>query len=184
MARSTATLLAQLRRFLPPGYAAAEPLLAGLAAELAEVETAGDALVDATTVAGASGIWLTLLARGYGLRRATDESDASLRARLVAPEAQVTRAAILAAVNAILAEYTVEEAVLVEHWAAEGYADIDCWADQTPIYDQHNAFTLECPIVGSFPTPGSEHAVYGIIAAAAEAMRAAGVRWWLVVDPA
>ena len=203
MARTTSQLLTVLERFLPPQMQAARPLLAGLAAQAAAVEAAGDDLADGATVAGADGIWLTLQAHGLGLHRAHGEVDADLRTRLRSPEQQLTPASILAAVNLLLASYTSDEAELHEHHAEGLYLDVDLWMDRSSWYDQHNAFTLVCPLVGDYPVGHSffdaaagawldqdlffgdyvEHPIYATIAAAVERLRAAGVRWWLVVDP-
>lgn len=148
MARDTATLLAQLLRFLPPGYAASEALLGGLAEQYAQVEQLGDELVGSVTVEGAEGKWLTLLARGYGIYRRDGESDESVRERLREVEDAVTPTAILIAVNRLLAPYTATEAELLEHWDYGFFADVD-FADQpddeTRVLDQHLAFTLLVP---------------------------------------
>ena len=198
MARTTTDLLEQLQRHLPPAYGPLQPVLAGLAATLDQAESSTSELVASTTVEEAEGIWLTLLAQGYGVRRAAGESDSSLRVRLRAPERQMTVAAILDATNAILADVTTEEAVLVEHADGELWLDQDLWLDQSRLYDQHNAFTLEVPLVeeplvGSsfvdhsfldadlFLGEGTEPSVYAVIASTVERLRAAGVRWWLVL---
>lgn len=186
MARSTDELLEQLERFVPPEYAPLRPVLAGLAAMLVEAEETTDGLITSQTVGGAEGIWLTLLARGYGVDRATDETDSSLRYRLRNPEQQLTKAAILEAVNALLAEYTADEAELLEHWANGIYMteeddDTDIFFDDAEIFDQHNAFTLRCPLLDPFEV-GDEHPVYVAIVVLVEQLRAAGVRWWLIVE--
>jgi len=200
VARSTATLLEQLERFLPPEYEGLRPVLAGMAAAMAEAESAGDDLVDEVTVSGADGIWLQLLAKGYGLSKGYGESDAELRARLQSPEDQLTREAILAVVNDLLSTYTATEASMVE-WFEGPAVDVDAWCDLSTIVDPSNRFVLELPLVGDFPHLGAaidldayadvdawlgtgiEHPIYATIWAAVDRLRAAGVQWCLFVDP-
>lgn len=200
MARTTDALLAQLERLLPAQYRPLRPHLAGLAAMFRRCEQLGDDLKTAATVGGATSIWLTMLAHGQGIDRATDEPDASLRDRVRNPEDKLTPIAILAAVNALLAPYTSTQAQLLEHWSAAAYCDDDAYADQAVIYDQHNAFTLVLPSIGEFNTGDAfcdddayaddcylghgdgEHAVYAAIVSAVNKARAHGVRWWMVIE--
>lgn len=155
MARSTAVLLEQLLRFLPPQYRAASDILGGLAAQLAQVEASGDDLVLATTIDGAEDEWLTLLARGYGVRRGSSESDDTVRERIRVVDDALTRPAILDAVNALLAPYTATEATMYEHFDSGFFADVD-YADQDDdsirVYDQHNSFTLLVPDLSGLST--------------------------------
>ncbi|MCI0346891.1 MAG: hypothetical protein L0221_15845 [Chloroflexi bacterium] len=198
MARTTAELLAQLERFLPPRYSAYRPVLAGVAAALQAAEAAGAGLAEAVTVEGATGAFLTLLARGYGVTPATGESEDSIRYRLRNAEEQVTRDAILTAVNALLAEFTVDEATILEPWD-EGFADVDAWSDSTILADQPLSFVLVCPLVGdeelggtyadidyldgdAWAGDGTQHPVYAAIVVLVERLRAAGISWWLHID--
>jgi hypothetical protein len=200
MARSTDELLEQLERFVPPQLQPLRPVLAGIAAMLRRAEIAGDDFAGAVSIGGAEGVWLTLLARGYGVERSTDETDDSLRTRLRNVEDKLTKARILAVVNALLAPHTSEQAQLLEHWANGAYLDQDAYADQALLLDQHNAFTLLCPLIGEMPygdawcdqsyadddaycgSGTGMHPVYDAIVAEVERLRAAGVRWWLVVE--
>ena len=50
-------------------------------------------------------------ARSYGVERASGEPDSVLRSRVRRPDKQVTRAAIVDAVDAILAAWNAEQAV-------------------------------------------------------------------------
>jgi hypothetical protein len=194
---TTAELLAQRERWLPAYWRAAQPITAGAAASMARASEAVDDLEGSVSIEGAEGIWLTLLARGYGVDRAPAEGDESLRGRLRNVEHKVTRASILARVNELLSEYTDEEADMIEHFDHGTYCDQD-YADQTTLYDQHNAFTLVAPRVGeaegwndyadeahadqSYAGGASAHPVYPAIMAEVERLRAAGVRWWLAID--
>lgn len=148
MGRTTSQWLSELEGVLPGWIRPLRPHLAGLAAMLVDLEALNDDAVEATTVAGAEGIWLTLYARGLGIHRVPGESDADLRKRVRNVEDVVTRPAILAAVNELLAAYTVEQARMFEHFETGFFADIN-FADQptngTRILDQHNAFTLVVP---------------------------------------
>lgn len=200
MARTTDELLAQIERLLPAQYRPLRPHLGGLAAMYRCCEQLGDAFKLSATVAGAESIWLSLLAHGQGIDRATDETDASLRERVRSPEDKLTPISILAVVNALLAPYTAVEAQLFEHWNSAAWCDDDAYADQDVLYDQHNTFTLVLPCVGVFNTgdafcdddayaddcyigQGSgEHPVYAAIISAVNKCRAAGVRWWMVIE--
>jgi hypothetical protein len=117
---TTAQLLAQIERFGPRRYLAVRAILAGIAAQLAAADAVVESFATSSTVGGASGAWLTLLARGYGIDRAQDETDASLRDRLRDPVPLVTPAALLEGVDAILADYTATPARLVETRRAIG----------------------------------------------------------------
>ncbi len=200
MARSTPDILTQLERHLPPVYQVKlRPLLAGWAAALRAVEVAGDGMVDATTVGGSSGIWLTLLARGYGVERATGETDTQLQARLRNVANRLTVASIEEETDGLLASGTSS---LIEHWKAglyltddddlvaspgDGYsAYLDCselipgaTAFGSYLYDQHNAFTLVLPLFGVIDDLDP---VYSAVIAQVEKLRAAGVRWWLLIE--
>lgn len=197
MARSTATLLAQLERFLPPGYAPYRPVLAGLAAMMREAEIAGDSAKASGTLAGAVAEWLDLHAHGHGIRRALDESDAQLAGRIQNPEDQVTRAAILSAADRILVPYTDVAAVMIEGWEYS-HLDIDFWLDFSPLNTQ-KAFVLIVPLIGdavvgdsyfdsdyadneTYAGEGIQHPVYGVILREVQRIRAAGVKWWLLID--
>jgi hypothetical protein len=200
MARTTDQLLAQLERFVPPQLRPLRPVLAGICAMLRRGEIAADDFSLSSTIGGAEGIWLTLLARGYGVERATGESDESLRARLRNVEDKLTKTRILRRVNELLSEYTDEQAELLEHWANGFYFDNDDYFDDDLVLDQHNAFTLVCPLVGDEIPVGNDyldsmylddaylgsgegiHPVYLAIVAEVERLRAAGVRWWLLVE--
>lgn len=117
--------LAQVLRFLPDQYAASSDVLSGLAAQMVQAEQTGEDLVTSTTVAGAAGKWLTLLAHGYGLERRTDEEDAEVRTRVRSPEGQLTVPAILERINAIIAPYSSGTAWIVEWWETGSYLDYD-----------------------------------------------------------
>jgi hypothetical protein len=123
--------LAQLRRFLPPSFAALEPLLAGLAAQMAVVDGAAAGLVSTTTVEGAAGRWLELLASGAGISRADGEVDAALRARLRTPEAMLTRAALQEVLDQQLAPYAASGAALIEWFSPGAYAGRDAFTGLT-----------------------------------------------------
>jgi hypothetical protein len=114
MARTAAARLAQAMRFVPPVLAPVEPLLAAAAGGLAAVEGAAEDLARRSTVEGAAGRWLELLAAGAGLQRADGEVDAALRARLRTPEAMLTRAALVEVLEQQLAPYAAPAPTLVE----------------------------------------------------------------------
>ena len=198
MARTAAEIAAQGMAALPPWAKPLDPVIGGLAAELALVEATGADFANSTTVGGAEGVWLTLLARGYGVDRATGEADASLQIRLRTPEDQATRPAILAAVNAALLPYTASHADMLEFWD-DGFADIDAWADSTVLCDRYNSFVLLLPLVGTALSGGTfadvdfadrdayagadgEDPIYEAIRSLVNRLRAAGIRWWMHIE--
>lgn len=197
MARSTADLLDQLEHFLPPEYEPMRPHLAGLAAQMREAELAGDTLEAQTKIGQAVGAFLTLIGRGYGLDRTSEETDDQFRNRIRVLEDRLTKPAIEAAVNELLAAYTTDVCEVVEHWEGGAFVD-QAYLDQDYLYSAHNAFTVIAPLIGDFPAGedyvdqsyvdqayvgmgGADHPVYPAIIARVEQLRAGGVRWWLVV---
>lgn len=199
MSATTAQLLAQIERFGPRRYLAVRAILAGIAAQLAAADAVVESFATSSTVGGASGAWLTLLARGYGIDRGPEETDAALRERLVSPAALVTRAGILALVDALLDAVGADPASMLEPWD-EGFADVDAWCDITRHCGEHNSFVLVVPLVGDQVggasyldhdyldsdvfggLAGEEHAVYAAIRAAVMRARAAGIRATLAID--
>ena len=194
-ARSISQVAAELSRFMPAhlsGPAAA--VVGGGAASMQAAESLGYELAAETTITEADGIFLDLLARGRNMQRASGETDAGLRERCRLFDLGVTKANILAAVNAILAEYTASQAYILEGWD-DGFADIDCWADTTILCDPGRFFVLVCPLVGDALTTGAyadtdfadfaylgagvEHPVYGAIIPVVTRLRASGVHWRL-----
>lgn len=209
MSATTAQLLAQIERFGPRRYIAVRAILAGIAAQLAAADAVVESFATSSTVAGASGAWLTLLARGYGVARAQDETDASLRDRLRDPVPLVTPAAILEGVNAILADYTATEARLVETMRSigplTGGPDEPVLILDLSRFGGHNHFTVIVPRIGEpfgggsvlelldpahgfilglgvLGLPGEIHPVYFAIVAFLRRARAAGIRVTLVIE--
>jgi len=186
-------------RHLPPQYEAAEDVIGGMVAPLEQARLTAADMRDASTVAGADGKWLTLLARGYGVVRATDEGDAALRARLRNVENKLTRQAILDAVNALLAPYSGQPAQMAEWFEEDGafWLDFDFLDDQRLLGEWHT-FYLFAPLVGTaawgdlflddafldaeYLGAGPDHPIYASITAEVERLRAAGVRWLLITE--
>ena len=199
MARTTDQALAQLLRFLPPRYQSIEAPLSGVAAAIRQGEIAWDDMATASTIGGATGSMLTLRAKGYGVNPSPDESADSIRSRIRNVEGQVTRPAILDAVNALLAEYTADLATMIER-TDDGFLDYDCYLDHTRICDWHNSFVLVVPLVGDLVggasyidlgyldhdlwlgASGEQHPVYDAIIALVRRIRAAGIRVTLAID--
>lgn len=204
-ALAVADLLPVLRRHLPARFAASEDILAGFAAALAAASQTGVDLVEQTTVDGGEGKWLTLHARGYGVLRATDETDASVRTRLQNVGDALTKTSILAAVNALLAPYTDEQATMIEWWESDGafYLDDGDYLDTDRLLGAWHTFYLFLPFLGNrewgdffldsgfigdagggYLGGGPAHPVYIAIIAAVERLRAAGTRWLIIyTDP-
>lgn len=195
--RGAAELLAQFASFLPHQYCGAEPLAAGQAAAMSLVESAVDDLREQGTIGLATGIWLTLAAHGHGILRATAESDDALRIRMRSVDDEVTRPALLAFVNALLAP---DEAEMLEWWE-HSYLDVELegegglWLDTERLSGGPHSFLVLVPqrgwlSVGSFLDvnlwldstflgPGAEDSVYASIINAVNRARAAGVFWRL-----
>lgn len=198
MARTVDELLEQIERFVPADdRLLLRPLFAGIAACMRECELAGDDMVDAATVGSSVDKWLTLLARSYGLRRASLETDAQLRSRIRYPERQLTKAAILDRVNAILAPYTATEAEMLQWWEASTYLGYAWYLDHGRMSGGPHSFLLLVPLVGDLPGGASflgatylsatylgvhEHEVYDLISAEVDRIRAAGVRGYVAID--
>jgi hypothetical protein len=179
MARTTAALLDRLLKRLPPCFEPVRPLLAAAAAQLHLVEAAGDDLAAAATVDGADDIWLSLLARGYGVERAVDEDDASLRRRLRNVEGQVTPEAVMVAVEAMVDAISANTSELIEHWAAPHQAlDVSAVCDVSHLYDRIPGFTVRVPVLNG----DQNHPAYAGIYAEILRVKAAGVPAWMVVE--
>lgn len=178
-------LRTQVKRFLPEPWADRDDVLGAVLGPLARVLELGDSWAPVATIGGAEDEWLTLLARGFGLVRGTDEPDASLRARIRNVDEALTKASLEAAVNALLAPYSYAgvPAYIVEHWAAGPACDLEDGelgfiCDVSHLYGEHNAFTLWVPLVES----DEAHPIYAAIYQEVERLRAAGVRWWMVLQ--
>lgn len=204
MARSVAELEAEQLRLLPSQYRKMRDLLVGYAGVLRRAEISAEALAEAVTIEGAEGLWLSLLAAGYGIDRSPSEPDDSLRVRLRSVERQITPAAVLAAVEAILEAYGTSGARLVE-WFEGPFWDIEdnsgfFW-DIAHISGGPNTFLILVPEVGDLAALDScwdysfwdfdlyygqdgESPMYGAILAEVERIRPAGTRWALAVEEA
>jgi hypothetical protein len=179
MARTAEQILTRIMRHVPSWAAPLRPLFAGVAGAFRLVELALDDLATAVTIGGAEHFWLTLLARGYGVRRADAEPDASLRARLRNVEDMLTRDSIEDAVDAILAPFTASTCTVVEHWDAPHMAiDVSAACDVTNILDANPAFTVFVPIIGGDPN----HPVYPAIWAEIRRIKACGVTAYMIVE--
>ena len=197
MARDVDTLVAQIRRWLPPGFVAMEPVLAGMVAPLALMEAQGEEFADSVTLEGAEGPWLSLLPRGYGIRRQDLEDDPAVRTRLRSPEDQITGPAILARVNALLEPYTAEEAILVEWWETGAYLDYSYYLGlDSRLSVSWHSFLVVIPDLAEWEGAYLDHGMYldlhsylgrpspsvrQHIAEEIHRIRAAGVRAWLAI---
>ena len=105
-----------LAAYLKPGDSieVRQAIVAGLFAILAEYQRRSERAVCLSDITRSSGNFLVALAQDRGVFAADGESDPSLRARVLVTDATVTPAAILAAVNAILAPFTTFQAAYCE----------------------------------------------------------------------
>lgn len=198
MSRTTAEVLTELRLYMPAHTAdPLDPLLGGVAAMFAAAESTNEALSTSSTVGGAEGVWLDLLALGDGMRRQSGESDADLQARIRTPVAAITKPNLEAAANAILAGYGESGAYIVE-WGDDGFMDEDAYMDDMLFVDPYNRFVLVVPLIGDpivdglhlddgyadddYMGDGGESPAYASIWAAIERLRAAGVRWSMFIQ--
>lgn len=205
MARSLEQLLTQLERMAPGYYDSCRPLLAGFAAAMARSESTFDTLQPLATIGGGTGKWLTLQARGVGIKRGSGESDESLRARLRDVADAVTRPAIEAAVNALIAPDTC---TIIEWWERpylDYNGDDGCWLDNqdATLCDGPSGFLVLIPVQATefafgsflddetvdglwldiaFAGEGPEDPAYAAIVNEVERLRAAGIYWRLVIE--
>lgn len=203
MPRTKEELLSQLQKLLPGYYSSAEPLLAGFCAALERAEQVGEEMADLATIEGGEGMWLSLQARGLGIKRGSGESDESLRTRLRIIEDQVTKPAIKAAVDRII---DPEECQVIE-WFEGPYLDntddTGTWLDNSDMLlsGGHHSFIVQIPKQSTYFDFGEhldisawldssdfflgdapEDPVYAAIINEVNRIRAAGVFWRLVLQ--
>jgi len=203
---TTNAIYDELIKVLPASLRALSPLLGGQAAAFSLADQAQSDLADNLLIGNAEGIWLDLLARGMNIHRAPGEADGGtvgsdtggLRGRMRTVNDALTRPAILAAANDVLSAYGVADAIMVE-WYEGPYFDSFYFDDpHMPLSSGPNTFAIIVPQVngpsyGSFYFGSSFYdasyygasgmsPAYGAVYAAVEKIRAAGVRWFLLVD--
>ena len=198
MSRTTEQVLDQLHKLLPAYYQTADALLGGFAAAQAHAESSAEDLRALATFGNSSGMWLTLHAHGYGIRRAANESDASLRGRLRRVQDQVTWSAIETAVNAIIAPDTCR----VVEWFEGPFLGIDTWLNNQSciMSGGPSSFLVIIPSQGttfdfgsylnadlylgidSYIGDGPEAPAYAAIVNEVNRIKAAGVFWRLVLE--
>jgi len=176
----------QAKRFLPDApWDDLDEVLGAIVAPLARALERGETFSPYATIGGAEAEWLTLRARNYGLTRGTDEPDAALRTRMRNLEEALTVSSIEAAVNDLVSpySYTGVAPYIVEHFSEGPVCDLEDGdlgfiCDVSRLHDAHNAFTLYVPLI-----EGDEgHPIYAAIFNEVERLRAAGVRWWMVLQ--
>ena len=197
MARPVEEVLAQMLAWLPEEFHPLAPLLAGVAASNKLALESLEAMGQAAGIESATGSQLELEGRGTRTHRGLGESDADYRPRLRKPQNAGTRAAILDAVNAILADHTARQADLYE-WFDGPYLDHDYLSDK-PVGHEGNGLAVVIP---ELATPGwgesyldvsayldadtylgidEDPAVYTTIARAIGLLKAAGIQAALVM---
>ena len=204
MPRTTAQIAAEYARFLPTHVSGpASPLLGGTAAAMRAAEAAGFSLSSTSTIGGATGKWLDLIARDHGTRRQSGEEDDALRARIRRPHLGITAANIKAQVDYLLASVGLGECAVIE-WFNGPYVDVDAYLDFVPVVEQGAWFMIAVPMAGTDPEAGfcfvdrdayldrdaflgaidasPDLAVYAAIVALVNSIKAAGVRWALYID--
>lgn len=189
-----AAYLARIRAHVPEAYSAMEELLAMPARALAEVRASAEVLRRLSSIGRGSDRWLTMHGAGLGVHRATNENDVQLRRRIRSIGDRVTKPAILAAVNAALADVTTEEAELLEWFEGPGLADDGSPTDsvlasglpfhlgnpdQARMIGPPGSFVIQAPrLSGAFTED-----IYFTIVAIVDEYRAAGTDWALAIPP-
>jgi hypothetical protein len=202
MARTVEQLEDALLQFLPSQYERMTDLLVAIPGAFHLALQQDDDLLETSTIAGASDIWLTLLAKGYGVDRATGEPDPSLRSRLRAADGSTTRPALLEAVDRLIAPYTDTPSEMIE-WFEAPFLDVEevegAWCDIATVSGGPQSFLIFIPEIGDLPALDSffdsnawldheawlgidgESPIYAAIVAEVEKKRPAGTRWALVI---
>lgn len=198
MSRTTDELLERLEQFVPDSLRPLHPLFAGEAAALALAERFSSDAARAATWGGTESNWLSLHARSQGTRRRSAETDIELRARLRTPEAQLTRPAIQAGVDALMAEATADAALIIEWWESPYLGETFLGEDpEARLSGGPHSFLVVLPasvgevgageaflgegFLGEGYIGVEEDALIGLIAGAVANRKAAGVRAWLVI---
>lgn len=197
-ARTTEAIAAELARLMPTHLSGpADPLLGGYAAAFQAGEAAGYDGATTTTIGGAEGKWLDLVALGAGLRRAEGEDDATLRTRIQSPDRGITPDNLKAVCDAVLDGYGLGECAIVE-WFDIGALDEDYYLDNDLISGGPGTFVVVVPADGDaegfafvdvsyldediYLGVGSESPVYAAIYAALTPLTAAGVHFTIYID--
>lgn len=198
MARTAEQLLARLYELLPEDLESSEgeardAHLFGLATALAQADATVEAMIDQAKVDPGAGIWLSLHARGLGYVPLDGETDPQLRIRIRNVENKLTRPAILAALDELLA--TVTDPALPSYmWERKdgtGQAVEDEAVEEGAISVGWNMFFLYLPLLPPEESAGAvgeeavgeawielvlENVLYPVIRAEVDRIRAAGVR--------
>ena len=183
MSTTTADLLAELLRNLPPRYLASSDLLSGPARSMATaLGIACFDLVPTTQIEVAEGPWLTLIAKDHGVQKLPGELDSNLRTRVRDLGAAITKTNVLAAVDRLLLPFG-ETATVFEHWEHGVAVDTEATphffvVEISALYDRFPGFTLFVPLIGGDPTLD----VYAQIVAEVNRLRGSGVPWTLILE--
>lgn len=155
MARTADELLDVALGSVDPVFHPLRPLLSGIAAAMALVEADAETQMDSAVPGLSDGVWLDLVAEGFGLRRQNGELDATLKIRISTPTFLATTKAIKDAVDAILGN--TGTCVIVEHHRAMVYACdgtdaspgteyvMDAYCDEDNFDGVDKGLTVICP---------------------------------------
>lgn len=178
MARSSATLRAQILANMGPVFAPLEPLAGGFAATLALAETQVDDVIRASLLSDADGSWLDLVGDGDGVRRVTGEDDDTYRARIGALPPGTGRADIKAAVDAVLTGAGFGPCAVFDRQNASYFAgQSDSASDELAVElfaDGNNILIPARTVYVIAPDLASDEALELAVCAAAARTRAAG----------
>lgn len=197
-ARAVADVADELARLMPGHLSGpASPLLGGYAAAFQAAEALGYDAAATTTIGGAEGKWLDLVAKGGGLTRAEAEDDASLRARLRSPDRGITRANLKSVVDDILAVAGLGECLIL-NWSDLGALDEDAYLDESLLSGGPATYVVVVPAdvdldalsfldgayldEDAYMGTGTESPVYASIYAALAPLTAAGVHFSIYID--
>lgn len=176
--------IADIEAFLPPRAKAWSPLLNAFVWALNVVLLVFRAsYLSNLPISGASGVWLTLRAKDYGIARAPGEDDATLRARIRNVADAVTLPALRAAIDAVLAPHTNVLADIHEYWAEPLVLDTN---DLTyaAVADNSNVLSGTNAIMVIIPDFGNTSPIYDAVRNELDRLRGAGISVTLVAEGA
>lgn len=171
-------------------------LWSGLAAPLAQAKAWITSLFEQALIGTGSDIWLTLHAKGLGVERLQDETDAQLRIRMRNTQDRVTPSAIATAISKLLSTVSELGAYVIDRNDGPGFGlEVDA-LEQGAWFWEWNAFLLYLPSLEPAEAPSGmeagaleeewfelmrEHVIYTLIRAETVRCRAAGIRVFYVL---
>ena len=186
MATDVDSVIDELIKLVPSRYQASREVLAAFAGPLAVATDWVEENAPISDFEGSYGIWRTLLAKSYGVYRATEETDELLLVRMRNPDERLTPVSILKAVNDILATRTTTQAQLIEFFAIEPNmvlgTEVVAFSfilGRSITEFEPGSFIIILPDFGDINDP-----IYQSIAAEVNSIRGAGIKSYFLVQGA